>query len=303
MPTRSASSKHLGKFRSVYQNQLRLGGEVVVQQGVPGRMPSGRIGLKAGWHPLSLRLGSSPAGLTVTHPDGQTVALGADGLKRAAGVAFPARSPAADLIAAIDFTQWDGKPGFAALDERCRVWFADFARREKVDGRMAMVSQPFATTEGPGGVDINMTRGTGRVPLKLQQLNMLDPEFSVGLWFRSETGDGQLFGKQGLTAFGKRYRTVWAELRNNQLHAGPGALEDVEIKPGTWHHVVLAATPNRIALYLDGRPVSSAPGTPDLATDALDILADHPGAIAGLTIHNRELTPAEIRSLFEKGPP
>jgi hypothetical protein len=303
MNTRSGSSQHLGKFRSVYQNQLRLDGEVVVQHGVPGRMPSGRIGLKAGWYPISLRLGSSPATLTVTHPDGQTVPLGAGDLKRAAGQSFPARPADADLAATIDFAAWDGKPGFAPLDARCRVWFADFAKREELDGRTAMVSRPFTVAEGPGGVDINMTRGTGRVPLKLQRLNLLDPEFSVGLWFRSDTGEGQLFGKQGLTAFGKRYRTVWADLRNNRLRAGPGDLESAEIKPGTWHHAVLTATPDRVTLYLDGNLVSSAPGTPDLATDALDFLADHPGAIAGVTVHNRELTSSDVRSLFEKETP
>ncbi len=303
LPTRSSSSQHLGKFRSVYQNQLRLGGEVVVQHGVPGRMPPGRIGLKSGWYPISLRLGSSPAELTVTHPDGQTVALGGGDLKRASGQSFPARPAEADLIASVNFDAWDGKPGFAELDKRCRVWFADFAKREVVDGRTAMVSRPFTVAEGPGGVDINMTRGTGRVPLKLQRLNMLDPEFSVGLWFRSDTGDGMLFGKQGLTAFGKRYRTVWADLRNNRLRAGPGDLESAEIKPGTWHHVVLTATPDRITLYLDGKLVSSAAGTPDLATDALDILADHPGAIAGLTVHNRELAAPDVERLFKKGTP
>ena len=300
LPTHNGSSQHLGKFRSVYQNQLRVGDEVVVQHGVPGRIPSGQVGLKAGWHRVSLRLGSSPADLLLTHPDGQTVALTADSFARDASLSFPARPAAADLIAELDFEAWDGQPGFAPLDARCRVWFAGFARREKVDGRVAMVSEPFPSKEGPGGVDINMTRGSGFVPLKLQQLDMLDPEFSVGLWFRSATGDGPLFGKQGLTAFGKSYRTVWAALRHNRLTAGPGKLGSAEVKPDTWHHVVLTATPDRIMLYLDGQLVSSAPGTPDLATDALDILADHPGAIAGLTIHNRELAAEDVRSLFEE---
>ena len=126
---------------------------------------------------------------------------------------------------------------------------------------------------------------------------MLDPEFSVSLWFRSDTGDGLIFGKQGLSPYGKRYRTVWAELRGNRLRAGPGELEGTEVTPGRWHHMTLTATPERIALYLDGKFVSEAPGTPGLATDALDILPDHSGAVAGVVIHNRELTPDDVARL------
>lgn len=298
LPTHSASSQHLGKFRSVYQNQLRLGNEVVVQHGVAGRLPPGTACLKTGWYPLSLRLGSSPAALSVTYPDGQTMPLEAENLQRETMIIFAPRPASDDLIAQPDFHAWNGKPGVADIDEFSRVWFADFARRVKVDGRIAMVSTPYAPREGPGGVDINMTRGPGRVPLKLQQLPMLDPAFSVGLWFRSDTGNGMLFGKQGLTAYGKRYRTVSLQIADGTLRATPGIVQGGEVKTGVWHHAVLTATPDRLVLYLDGKAVAEAPGTPDLATDALDFLPDHAGALSGLRVYNRELSAEDVSEWF-----
>jgi len=294
LPRRRVENSILGEFRSAYQSQLRVSGEVVVQRGVAGRATTGRIGLKAGWHPLALRLGSSPAGLTVTYPDGQTLPVEADGLHRDATFAPPARPLAASLIARVDLDRWDGQTGITALDSRCRVWLASFARAGSPGGRPALVSAAAPVVEGPGGVDINMTRGAGRVPLKLHFLKMQDPEFTVGGWFRSDSGTGLLFGKQGLTAFGKSYRTVSVRLENNRLRADPGVIRGGTLQPGGWHHIALSATPARLALYLDGKLVASGPGTPGLATDSLDFLPDHPGALAGLAIYNRELTAEEI---------
>lgn len=298
LPAQRPPIPHLAPFRSACQSQLRLGDEVVVQRGVAGRGPTGRIGLKAGWHRLSLRLGSTPANLRITTPDGQSQELTASLLRRSADQ-IPSDPPieAYDL-ARLDFARWDGRTGFAPLDARCRTWFADFARKARVDGRDALVSAPESNEAGPGGVDINMTRGSGRVPLKVHFLKLRDPAFTVGLWFRSDTGNGQLFGKQGLSAFGKSYRTVSARLTDGRLVADPGRLNGGAIEPGSWHHVVLSTTPDRAALYVDGQLRAEGPGAPMLATDALDFMADHSGAIAGVTIHNRELTPSDVESLF-----
>jgi hypothetical protein len=149
-------------------------------------------------------------------------------------------------------------------------------------------------------VDINLTRAVARVPLRLHFLKMRDPEFTVGLWFRSDSKDGQLFGKGGLTAFGKSYKTVSCSIAGGRLRADPGRLIGGKVTPGRWHHAALSATPDRMALYLDGQLVAEAPGTPDHATDALDFLENHPGAIAGFTIHNRELTADDIATLVSK---
>jgi hypothetical protein len=374
LPFRRTENSILGEYRSAYQSQLRIGREVVLQRGVAGRAPTGCIGLKAGWHPLSLRLGSSPAELTATYPDGQTQALTASALRRPALVRIrpdgatadralweiygptkftlspppgrggdirytldgsepDARSPRATgpieiaanttlraalfdgeqivtdpasvvvrlvtrpefaLISRVDFSTWNGQTGFAPLDTLSRPWLASFAKSAEVDGRRALVSPPVTVTSGPGGVDINMTRGAGRVPLKLQRLAMLDPEFTVGLWFRVDAGDGNLFGKQGLTAFGKSYRTVSVQVLQSRLRADPGNLRGGAVSPGAWHHVVLSATPKRLALYLDGKLVANGAGAPGLATDALDFLPDFPGAIGSVAIYNRELNADEI---------
>ena len=63
-PARRAESVALGELRSAYQNQLRVGNEIVVQRGVAGRYPLRQVGLRAGWHPMELRLGASPASVT-----------------------------------------------------------------------------------------------------------------------------------------------------------------------------------------------------------------------------------------------
>jgi hypothetical protein len=298
LPSHRAEFVHLGGFRSAYQSQLRISGDVVVQRGVAGRVASARIGLKAGWHPISLRLGSSSADLTVTYPDGQTVRLDASSLHRVAGQSFPVPSPDAALIAGLDFSKWDGKTGIIPLDDRCRVWTADFAKSAKIDGRDALVSPPLMASRGPESVDINLTRSMGRVPLKLHFLKMRDPEFTVGLWFRSDTGEGILFGKSGLTVFGKSYRTVMTRVGRGKLYADPGALAGGKIDPGRWYHVVLTATPKRLGLHLDGMLIDEAPGRLGLTTDSLDFLTDHTGALAGVTIHNRELSADEIAAWY-----
>jgi hypothetical protein len=216
-------------------------------------------------------------------------------LRRPAHVeVLPVPSLEAGRIARFDFSQWDGRPGPTTLESRCRVWTADFTRAAELDGRRALVSAPVIGTSGPGGVDINMTRGSGRVPVKLHFLKMRDPEFTIGMWFRSETGEGRLFGKQGLTAFGKSYRTISVSIGGGRLLADPGKLGGGKVGVGRWHQAVLSATPTRLALYLDGQLLAEGPGAPGLSTDALDLLPDHPGALSAVSVYNRELSADEV---------
>ena len=44
--------------------------------------------------------------------------------------------------------------------------------------------------------------------------------------------------------------------------------------------------------------VDEGPGAPNLPTDALDFLADHPGAISSIAIYNRELSAADVARWF-----
>ena len=76
MPRRRDGHAGLNELRAAYQNQLRIDDEVVVQHGVPGRLPLGQISLGIGWHHLSLRLGSSPGKVVIGWPDGSSTDLG-----------------------------------------------------------------------------------------------------------------------------------------------------------------------------------------------------------------------------------
>ena len=88
LPARRGENAGLGELRAAYQSQFRVEDEVVVQRGVAGRAPTGKTGLKAGWHRVSLRLGASIAGGSVSYPDGQSVPLAADLLSRPVLVAI-----------------------------------------------------------------------------------------------------------------------------------------------------------------------------------------------------------------------
>ncbi len=205
--------------------------------------------------------------------------------------------PELALVANVDWQSWDGRTGDTSLDDRCQVWVAGGASSEVVEGRKALVFSPPAGRQGPAAVDINMSRWAGSTPLKIGKMKMRDPDFTVGLWFRSDTADGRIFGKEGLTAFGKSYRTISARLSKGRLVVEPGGLKEVEVAPG-WHFLVVTATPERIATYLDGRPVGDARGLPDIATDSLDFMTGHPGALGPVRIFNRELTSDEIAKWY-----
>jgi len=75
---RTGDNGVLGSKQASCQNQVRVDGEVVVQRGVFGRNPSGRVGLKKGWHAVSMRFGPSETTCKVLFPDGQTVLLTGD---------------------------------------------------------------------------------------------------------------------------------------------------------------------------------------------------------------------------------
>ena len=64
------------------------------------------------------------------------------------------------------------------------------------------------------------------------------------------------------------------------------------------YDATLSATPTRLGIYLDGELVDEGPGAPGLATDALDFLPDHAGAIGEILIYNRELSAADVARLF-----
>ncbi|MCU0793502.1 MAG: chitobiase/beta-hexosaminidase C-terminal domain-containing protein, partial [Opitutaceae bacterium] len=134
LPLRRPGYTHLGSFRHAYQAQLRIGDSIVLQLGVAGRVPTGRVHLRAGWHAFSLRLGSSSADLRVTYPDGQSLPLTAAKLRRDAALALPSPAPDAALIA-----RWSPD---APAPVDFRAWTAPFTSHATLDGRAALVSSP-----------------------------------------------------------------------------------------------------------------------------------------------------------------
>lgn len=374
LPAKKPTRDHLSDLSSAFQNQLRVHDEVIVQRGVHGRRTDGRIGLKEGWHPVSIRLGASGSESTVTYPDGELVPLTAQLLHRPADIRIgPPDSaalsekqeifgptevtmslpegqkgtirfttdgseptatspefrkpvmidrdtkvraaaflpdgvkaggaqtafrivtlPEAGLISSARFRDWDGKTGATSLDSRSQVWVAPGAELENG----TLVFFPAGRGLKPS-VDINVSRPVAKAAVKVSQLKMGADALTIGMWFRSDAASGSLFGKDGLTAFGKRYRTVSAKLEGGRIIASPGKLASEKVTPGTWAQVVLTVDPVESRLYVNGREVARGEGTNELATDALDFLDGHAAALGEFRVYERVLSQAEIARWFE----
>jgi len=388
LPARRTENTSLGGLRSAYQNQLRIDGEVIVQHGVPGRMPLGKVLLKEGWHQVSLRLGASPGTGSVTYLDGQKLPLTASALSRPTlvdihpqgvqggrslheiygpttvelnlpgerrgeirftrdgkiptakgelydqpiviassvdltacafvdgkAVTSPARVtfrlvhvPEADLMGSADFSHWDGKAAVTSPVTNCNVWISPDAR--SVPGRAGAnaisVNRTAADEKGkPRSLDVNVTRSSGHPGFKMTGLRMKDNSLTAGLWVRSDTANGKLFGKDGYNAFGKSYKTVSCSLNHGQLVAHPARIGGGKINPGTWHHIVLTVDEKATILYLDGNKVAEGEGCKTLNTDSFDFLTDHPADVSRVSLFNRVLSPVDIKQWFlsENTPP
>lgn len=82
LPGRTGDNGNLGSLQASCQNQIKMGDEYIVQRGVYGRNPSGQVGLKEGWHPISFRFGPGEAFAKVLMPDGQTIDLTGENIYR-----------------------------------------------------------------------------------------------------------------------------------------------------------------------------------------------------------------------------
>lgn len=385
MPKRAGESSGVGALQSACQNQLRIGSEVVVQRGIPGRAPAREVGLNAGWHPISIRLGASDAPGTVTYPDGQVLPLTATALSRpvlvsilpagekvqkreyeiyaptpvslglpgggktdirytldgrlpeaadplytgpitieknvtvtarafegSKDVTAPSRVdfkrvdiPEADLLGHVTFERWDGAPGPMETDAGFAVRIQpDAAPAEGLHGGKAISVHDTAGREsGPASqaaVDVNVSRGASGAGFKFSGIKMRENSLTVAVWFKSRTGDGKLFGKEGYNAFGKSYKTVSCSIAGGRLSAGPGHVFGGKVSPGVWHQVVMTGDDDGLALYLDGEQTGAGPGSRDLATDALDFFTDHPAVVDSVRLYNRVLAPADVKRLYTR---
>ena len=103
--------------------------------------------------------------------------------------------------------------------------------------------------------------------------------------------------KTGYNAYGKGYRTVSCVLNNGELYANPGRLRSKKLTPGEWHHVVLSASEEQMALYVNGEQVATAPGSTQIATDAMDFFLNHHAWVKDVRIYDVALSKEEVEKL------
>ena len=374
---RQGESAGLGAKQASSQNQIKIGDEYIVQRGVYGRNPSGRVGLKKGWHQIAIRFGSSETTCNVALPDGQTIQLSGNNIFRntlvsvsmdnniveqspqeiyspvkvsmnLAGkskteirytldgsapvtssliysspfaiekttkiisVAFengkaitaPAviefkrvDKPEMGSLGNINFEKWNGKSGNYDVTANFQLWIAEGGKISKGIQRNALSVQT-EVSKNEAAVDVNVSRGASKAGLKLHHLKMRDNALTIGIWFKTDELSGKLFGKDGYNAFGKGYKTLSCSMDNGRILASPGRMVGGKIKANEWQFVLLTADESQASLYLNGEIIATAPGSKDIATDALDFFVGHSAILNGLQVFDRLLQPQEVKQLY-----
>ncbi|MFZ4456879.1 MAG: FN3 associated domain-containing protein [Bacteroidales bacterium] len=294
---RVGESAGLNAKQASCQNQVRVNNEIVVQHGVFGRNPDGKIGLKEGWYPLSVRFGSSETTVKVLFPDGQTVQLTDENVFRKTNTKI-SNNPKDGFLGEVSFDKWDEKTPDYAVNGAFQIW---------INPACKLVDSPFGkalemhSSSGTlaAAVDVNVSRGNTKPGFKLHHLAMRENAISIALWFKTSEKSGKLFGKDGYNAYGKGYKTVSCNVDNNRIVANPNRLSGGKIASDEWQFVVLTATEDAMNLYLNGDKIATAPGTLNITTDALDFFLNHTATVANLRVYDRPLDAVEVKQLFD----
>ena len=294
---RLGESAGLGAKQASCQNQVRVNNEIVVQHGVFGRNPDGKIGLKEGWYPVSIRFGSSETTVKVVLPDGQTVELNGQTVFRQTNIKLK-NNPKAGFLGQVTFDKWDGKTPDYSVDGDFQIWINPSGKLVNSPYGKALEMQP-NDSKLAAAVDVNVSRGNAKPGFKMHHLKMRENAISISLWFKTDEKSGKLFGKDGYNAFGKGYKTVSCSVENGQLNASPNRLRGGKIEPGNWQFVVMTASEKEMSLYLNGEKVATAAGTKEITTDALDFFFGHNATIAKLQVFDRQLEENEVKKFFE----
>jgi hypothetical protein len=210
-------------------------------------------------------------------------------------------TPQVGLLGQVNFNKWNGQSGPFDSGPGFGLWISpDGTSTQGPHGRaLAMFTASSSTTSGKTqNVDVNVSHGSAKAGFKLHHIKMRENALTVALWFKSDTGTGKLFGKDGYNAFGKGYKTFSCSLDNGRILASPDHLAGGKITPNTWQHLVLTADFHEMSLYLNGERIATGPGTTDLTTDALDFFVNHPSVVDSLKVYDRLLQPEEIHQLF-----
>ncbi len=280
-------------------NQLKIAGEVLVQRGVYGRDPSRKVSLKRGWYPVSLRFGISGTNMSVTYPDGNSLPLDGNNIHcDTHPVQLVSDNSEVNPLGIVDFNHWNGKQGDFPVQADFNVWVGYGAKTAKESGKKILETplddKTFTTT-----VDVNVAREYINPGFKVYNLKLKENALTISLRFKSNEKTGSLFGKTGYNAFGKGYRTVSCALNNGELYVNPGRLRSKKLTPGEWYHVVLSASEEQMALYVNGELVATAPGSTQIATDAMDFFLGHHAWVKDVRIYDVALSKEEVEDLDE----
>lgn len=296
-PITDGEGLSLGARQASCVNQLKIADKIIVQRGVHGRNPLRKVVLKRGWYPLSIRLGVSGTKITVTYPDGSSLLLNGnniycDAMPEELVHKFTASKP----LGIIDFNQWNEQQGNFSLQAGFNVWVGYGAKAVKDSGEKVLET-PQNDKMFTAAVDVNVARDYINPGFKVYNLKMNENSLTISLWFKSNEKSGSLFGKTGYNAYGKGYRTVSCVLDNGSLYANPGRLRSKKMTSGEWHHVVLSASEEQIALYVDGEQVATASGSNQIVTDAMDFFLNHHALVKDVRIYDVALSKEEVMAL------
>lgn len=290
----------LGARQASCINQLKVGDQVIVQRGVYGRNPSHKVILKRGWYPISIRLGVSGTDITVTYPDGNSLLLNGDNIYcDAEPRQLVHKASLSEPLGIIDFNSWNGQQGNFPMQGRFDTWIGYGAKSVKDSGEKVLET-PLNDKMFTAAVDVNVARDYINPGFKVYNLKLNENALTISLWFKSNEKSGSLFGKTGYNAYGKGYRTVSCVLNNGGLYANPGRLRSKKLTPGEWYHVVLSASEEQMALYVNGEQVATAPGSTQIATDAMDFFLNHHAWVKDVRIYDVALSKEEVEKLLGK---
>lgn len=199
-----------------------------------------------------------------------------------------------------NFDNWDGKTAFYTTNTKYKIWIAPLVISGKGMSGKGLELQPTKALISQG-VDVNVQRGTEAKPsFKLYDIQTRDNALTVALWFKTDSLNGNLFGKDGYNAFGKAYKTFSCSIQNGKLKAMPNRLNGGTITLNEWQYVVLTGNENQMALYLNGELVASAIGSKDIVTDALDFFTAHHASVDNIQLFDRLLEANEVKKLYEQ---
>lgn len=199
-----------------------------------------------------------------------------------------------------NFNNWDGKNVFYDTNSKYKIWISPLSQSVNGIFGKGLLLQPTQALILQG-VDVNVQRGTGTKPgFKLYDIRMRENALTVALWFKTDSLNGNLFGKEGYNAYGKSYRTFSCNIQNGKLVAMPNKLRGGKINLNEWQYVVLTGNENQMALYLNGELIASDIGSKDIATDALDFFTTNQAIVDNVQLFDRLLEANEVKKLFEQ---